>query len=84
MIFNYKLIQNIIIIMELFDFKILELASAEKLKLEEKQRESRKNRTEEYKGLWFDSAKHKYCNDDVWIFNHKYWKRDFKNCPDIY
>lgn len=59
-------------------------ASREKSRLEEKQRESRKNRKDEYKGIWFYLDKHPVTNEEIWIFNNKYWSRDFSKCPDLY
>lgn len=62
-------------------------ASLEKHRVEEKQRENRKiiaEKNEEFKPLWFKIAKHPVTNEDAWLFQNTYWKREFQNCPDIF
>ncbi len=74
-------------------------ATTEKLRLEEKQRQARKDRKhadEEYTPLWFDlvggpgelvrGADKK--GEVAWSFNARYWQarqqRTWEGCPDIY
>lgn len=71
------------------DIKQLELgnldeAGYEKNRLEEGQRERRKNQTEEYKGKWFKLKKHPFVSTDTWTFTNEYWKRNFDNCLQLY
>jgi hypothetical protein len=65
-------------------FWFLDASSEEKNRLEEKQRESRRNRKDEYKGTWFYLSRHPVTNDEVWLFNNKYWLRDFSKSPDLF
>lgn len=76
-----------------------DLATSEKLRLEEKQRHARRMRKEEnvkYEPLWF---KLKDENDKelvkpssegcshAWVFNEQYWEKNhtlWEKCPDIY
>jgi len=62
----------------------LEGATSEKIRLEEKQRETRKNPKFDYKGKWFKFTKHPYCNEEVWIFNNKYWQRNYADCMQLF
>ncbi len=63
----------------------LDKASIEKNRLEEKQRESRKNRKEEYKSKWFELGKHPYLSgEELWVFNNRYWLREYSDCPQLY
>lgn len=60
-------------------------ASDEKTHLEEKQREARKkHNNDEYKGTWFHIGKHEFIDENIWLFNNKYWNRDYKNCPYLF
>ena len=64
---------------------LIDQASVEKCRLEDKQREGRKKeRPEDYKGTWFHSAKHPFIDEKIWLFDNKYWNRDFSNCPDLF
>lgn len=67
------------------DGKIDEAAS-EKNRLEEKQRDVRKKRGKNYqhRPLWYQAAINSNTKEEDWIFNHKYWQRDYKQCPDIF
>ena len=63
----------------------IEVAGTEKVRLEEKQRKTRKIREEkgeEYKPMWF------YLNDGEWVYKGGYWQAkqysQFNDCPDIY
>jgi len=65
----------------------LDRAAAEKNRLEEKQREVRKMRRKNrssFEPLWFTLAINPHTKEEDWLFNGKYWKRDFSLCPDIY
>lgn len=71
-----------------FDDGMLSEATTEKNRLEEKQREKRHSDPkfqENWKPLWFDKMSHHVVNEEeTFIFNQNYWKRDFSKCPDIY
>ena len=57
-------------------------ASSEKQRLEEKQRESRRHGGHNAK--WFSLTKHPVTNEEIWLFNNKYWLRDYSDCPELY
>ncbi|EEC02588.1 oxysterol-binding protein 1A, putative [Ixodes scapularis] len=62
-------------------------AAAEKNRLEEKQREARKQRKKHKDGWeprWFKLGKGAYSSADEWQFTGAYWDRDFSNSPDIF
>lgn len=68
-----------------------DLASDEKVRVEEKQRAARKRREstkKPYEPNWFVKSKHPVTGDDYWEFQDEYWKlrRDGKldNCGDIF
>lgn len=71
------------------EFRQLELAAEEKNRLEEKQRQRRKeneqNKTD-HRVLWF--KKSQLQGETVFISNEKYWnekvKANWKDCLDIY
>eukprot|EP00064_Thunnus_orientalis_P004059 superscaffoldBa00000358_g4070 len=65
----------------------IDLASAEKKRLEEKQRMARKNRnksTEEWKNRWFQQGPNPYTKAQDWIYLKGYWDRNYTQLPDIY
>lgn len=65
----------------------LDGASAEKHRLEEKQRASRKLRKDtdtEWIPRWFKLAIHPETKNEDWIFTGEYWKKDRGNFPDIF
>ncbi|KAI6653377.1 Oxysterol-binding protein-related protein 2 [Oopsacas minuta] len=65
----------------------LDGASAEKHRLEEKQRAARKLREakgEKWTPLWFEMKYNPYNNSDEWTFNYKYFEQNFDRCPDIF
>uniref|UniRef100_V5HMR6 Oxysterol-binding protein n=3 Tax=Ixodes ricinus TaxID=34613 RepID=V5HMR6_IXORI len=65
----------------------LDGAAAEKNRLEEKQREARKQRKKHKDGWeprWFKLGKGAYSSADEWQFTGAYWDRDFSNSPDIF
>uniref|UniRef100_A0A2R5LBQ6 Oxysterol-binding protein n=1 Tax=Ornithodoros turicata TaxID=34597 RepID=A0A2R5LBQ6_9ACAR len=65
----------------------LDGAAAEKNRLEEKQRESRKYRKKHkqpWEPKWFKLAKSPHSNTDEWQFTNGYWDRDYSGCPDIF
>lgn len=62
-------------------------AASEKNRLEEKQRESRKQRKkrkEIWNPNWFKQGKVPHIKNEIWLFNHQYWSKDFASCPDIF
>uniref|UniRef100_H3DCN8 Oxysterol-binding protein n=1 Tax=Tetraodon nigroviridis TaxID=99883 RepID=H3DCN8_TETNG len=65
----------------------IDLASAEKKRLEEKQRMARKNRsksTEEWKIRWFQQGPNPHNKVQDWLYLKGYWDRNFTHLPDIY
>ncbi|KAM7400589.1 hypothetical protein PAMA_005001 [Pampus argenteus] len=65
----------------------IDLASAEKKRLEEKQRIARKNRTkstEEWKNRWFQQGPNPHNKAQDWIYLKGYWDRNYTQLPDIY
>ena len=65
----------------------LDRASAEKHRLEEKQRAMRKFREstgQAWVPLWFDMKQDPITNEVYWQFNYKYFEQNFENCPDIF
>ena len=62
-------------------------AAAEKHRLEEKQRATRKKNEatgKKWVPLWFDLKPNSILKKDEWQFNFKYFEQNFDNCPDIY
>ncbi|XP_066591577.1 oxysterol-binding protein-related protein 2 isoform X2 [Prorops nasuta] len=63
-------------------------AAAEKARLEEKQREVRKNRKHkkeaEWTPRWFQFAINPYTGLEDWLYRGGYWDRDFTDIEDIY
>jgi hypothetical protein len=62
----------------------LDAAAREKIRLEEKQRETRKNLKDEIKPKWFQLSRNPIDDEETWLFNEKYWLREYKNCPNLY
>ncbi|XP_077376556.1 oxysterol-binding protein-related protein 1-like isoform X2 [Festucalex cinctus] len=65
----------------------IEVASAEKKRLEEKQRAARKNRgklTDEWKTRWFQQGANPHNKAQDWLYLKGYWDRKFTQLPDIY
>ncbi|XP_062260025.1 oxysterol-binding protein-related protein 1-like isoform X2 [Platichthys flesus] len=65
----------------------IDLASAEKKRLEEKQRIARKNRTkatDEWKTRWFQQGPNPHNKAQDWIYMKGYWDRNYTQLPDIY
>uniref|UniRef100_A0A669D7T0 Oxysterol-binding protein n=1 Tax=Oreochromis niloticus TaxID=8128 RepID=A0A669D7T0_ORENI len=65
----------------------IDLASAEKKRLEEKQRMARKNRTkstEEWKVRWFQQGPNPHNKAQDWLYLKGYWDRNYSQLPDIY
>uniref|UniRef100_A0A3Q2PN88 Oxysterol-binding protein n=1 Tax=Fundulus heteroclitus TaxID=8078 RepID=A0A3Q2PN88_FUNHE len=65
----------------------IDLASAEKKRLEEKQRMARKNRsksTEEWKIRWFQQGPNPHNKAQDWLYTKGYWDRNYPRLPDIY
>ena len=63
--------------------KSTEAATREKARLEEKQREARRNMKDEWRPRWFVADKDSNGHD-VWRFTDKYWDRDYSDCPSLY
>ncbi|KAM6918580.1 oxysterol-binding protein-related protein 1-like [Xenentodon cancila] len=65
----------------------MDMASAEKKRLEEKQRTARKSRsksTEEWKIRWFQQASNPHNKAQDWLYLKGYWDRNYTQLPDIY
>uniref|UniRef100_A0A671YXS3 Oxysterol-binding protein n=1 Tax=Sparus aurata TaxID=8175 RepID=A0A671YXS3_SPAAU len=65
----------------------IDLASAEKKRLEEKQRMARKNRTkssEDWKTRWFQQGPNPHNKAQDWLYLKGYWERNYTHLPDIY
>ncbi|XP_059200211.1 oxysterol-binding protein-related protein 1-like isoform X2 [Centropristis striata] len=65
----------------------IDLASAEKKRLEEKQRIARKNRsksTDEWKTRWFQQGPNPHNKAQDWLYLKGYWDRNYTHLPDIY
>ncbi|XP_053186704.1 oxysterol-binding protein-related protein 1-like [Scomber japonicus] len=65
----------------------IDLASAEKKRLEEKQRTARKDRsksTQEWKNRWFQQGPNPYTKAQDWIYLKGYWDRNYTQMPEIY
>ncbi|XP_035527412.1 oxysterol-binding protein-related protein 1-like isoform X2 [Morone saxatilis] len=65
----------------------IDLASAEKKRLEEKQRMARKNRnksTDEWKTRWFQQGPNPHNKAQDWLYLKGYWDRNYSHLPDIY
>ncbi|XP_033993620.1 oxysterol-binding protein-related protein 1 isoform X2 [Trematomus bernacchii] len=65
----------------------IDLASAEKKRLEEKQRMARKNRTkstDEWKNRWFQQGPNPHTKAQDWLYSKGYWGRNYTNLPEIY
>ncbi|XP_066537359.1 LOW QUALITY PROTEIN: oxysterol-binding protein-related protein 2 [Hoplias malabaricus] len=65
----------------------IDSASAEKKRLEEKQRMARKNRSkssEDWKTRWFHQGPNPHNGGQDWIYSGGYWNRNYSQLPDIY
>ncbi|XP_043840002.1 oxysterol-binding protein-related protein 2 isoform X3 [Dromiciops gliroides] len=65
----------------------MDLASQEKERLEEKQREARKERAkdeQEWHTRWFYQGINPYTGASDWLYSGGYFDRNFSDCPDIY
>uniref|UniRef100_A0A668ACQ9 Oxysterol-binding protein n=1 Tax=Myripristis murdjan TaxID=586833 RepID=A0A668ACQ9_9TELE len=65
----------------------IDLASAEKKRLEEKQRLARKNRAksdDEWKIRWFHQGPNPHNKAQDWLYSKGYWDRNYTQLPDIY
>lgn len=65
----------------------IDLASAEKNRIEEKQRAARKERKkkkEEWSPLWFSYGVSPCTGKEDWLYKEEYWKRDWAKCQDIF
>lgn len=74
--------------LKLFENGDLDDATSEKHRLEEKQREARRKFNQDdnnWKPLWFEKKNHSIVDsEETYTFNHKYWERDFSDCPNLY
>ncbi len=61
----------------------LDVASSEKERLEEKQREFRKPYKGKAESTWW-KPRWFVPEGDGWRYTDKYWQRDFKDSPDIF
>ncbi|XP_055964045.1 oxysterol-binding protein-related protein 2 [Sorex fumeus] len=65
----------------------MDLATQEKERLEEKQREARRGRAREdaeWQTRWFHRGKNPHTGSPDWLYTGRYFERDFSGCPDIY
>ncbi|KAB5579057.1 hypothetical protein PHYPO_G00190350 [Pangasianodon hypophthalmus] len=65
----------------------IDLASAEKKRVEEKQRVARKNRSksnDEWKTRWFHQGTNPHNGGQDWLYSGGYWSRNYSQLPDIY
>lgn len=66
----------------------IDASAEEKNRLEEKQRRVQKDRKKrkdsESDPLWFKCGTNPYTGKEDWICTGEYWKRDWRNCPDLY
>uniref|UniRef100_A0AAY4CQ07 Oxysterol-binding protein n=1 Tax=Denticeps clupeoides TaxID=299321 RepID=A0AAY4CQ07_9TELE len=65
----------------------IDKASAEKKRLEEKQRGARKNRSkssDEWKTRWFQQGPNPHNGAQDWLYSGGYWDRNYAQAPDIY
>ncbi|KAK9979954.1 hypothetical protein ABG768_013357 [Culter alburnus] len=65
----------------------IDVASAEKNRLEEKQRMARRNLSksnEEWKIRWFHQGPNPHTRAPDWLYNGSYWDRNYSQLPDIY
>ncbi|XP_074656432.1 oxysterol-binding protein-related protein 1-like isoform X2 [Tubulanus polymorphus] len=65
----------------------LDGAAEEKMRLEEKQRgarKDRKRRKNEWTPRWFDPETNPHTSKEDWVFNGRYWNRDWSESPDIF
>ena len=62
-------------------------ASSEKMRLEEKQRATRKvmqQNNETWQPRWFQFENRDEIGEQFWTYQGKYFNREFNNCPDIF
>lgn len=63
-------------------------AAIEKTRLEEKQRDANKHRkskhAEQWSPRWFTQEVNPYTQQEDWIYNGDYWKRQYEEDPDIF
>ncbi|XP_048589891.1 oxysterol-binding protein-related protein 1 isoform X2 [Nematostella vectensis] len=65
----------------------LDRATAEKIRLEEKQRAARRERQksdQEWAPRWFKEEMNPYTGQMDWLYSGGYWDRDWQECPDIF
>ncbi|KAH0945648.1 hypothetical protein HN011_006237 [Eciton burchellii] len=63
-------------------------AASEKIRLEEKQRDSRKARKHkkghDYSPRWFQSTMNPYTGQEDWLYRGEYWDRNYSEVEDIF
>lgn len=63
-------------------------ASIEKTRLEEKQRDAKKDRKskkgEDWEARWFKFETNPYTKQDDWLFSGKYWDRNYEKDLDLF
>ncbi|MEQ2226619.1 Oxysterol-binding protein- protein 2 [Ilyodon furcidens] len=65
----------------------IDLASAEKERLEEKQRAARRDRSkdeEEWSTRWFHLGTNPFTGAEDWLYAGGYFDRKYTDCPNIY
>uniref|UniRef100_A0A8C5E356 Oxysterol-binding protein n=1 Tax=Gouania willdenowi TaxID=441366 RepID=A0A8C5E356_GOUWI len=65
----------------------IDQASAEKIRLEEKQRAARKSHsksTKDWRTRWFQQGINPYNKAQDWLYMKNYWDRNYSQLPDIY
>lgn len=64
----------------------LDAATREKIRLEEKQRSARKERSKNERWIprWFKEDINPYTGQLDWLFTNTYWNRNWASCPDIF
>ncbi|XP_012945876.1 oxysterol-binding protein-related protein 2 [Aplysia californica] len=66
---------------------LLDQASAQKERIEEKQRAARRDdkcRNRSFTPRWFSLKKNPDSRKDEWEYGHQYWDRDWTNCPSLF
>ncbi|XP_015771854.1 PREDICTED: oxysterol-binding protein-related protein 1-like [Acropora digitifera] len=67
-------------------FVTIDAATREKIRLEEKQRSARKERSKNERWIprWFKEDINPYTGQLDWLFTNTYWNRNWASCPDIF
>ncbi|XP_012941029.1 oxysterol-binding protein-related protein 2 [Aplysia californica] len=65
----------------------IDYSADEKNRLEEKQRDARKDRkkkNKEWTPVWFTASKNATSGKEEWSVSNNYWQRNWAACPDIF